>query len=84
MKYRSIGAACLAVALAAASPALARGGGHSGGGGGHGGGGFGGGGFHGSAPDYPLSDDSSDSGLFSQASIWLFPLISTEPRASNV
>ena len=27
MKYRSIGAACLAVALAAASPALARGGG---------------------------------------------------------
>ena len=31
MKYRSIGAACLAVALAAASPALARGGG-----GGHG------------------------------------------------
>ena len=46
-KYRSMGAACLAVALAAASPALARGGG---GGGGHGGGGGfhgGGGGFHG-------------------------------------
>jgi hypothetical protein len=33
-KYGTIGAACLAVALAAASPALARGGG-----GGHGGGG---------------------------------------------
>ena len=40
MKYRSIGAACFAVALAATSPALA-----FGGGGFHGG--MGGGGFHG-------------------------------------
>jgi hypothetical protein len=47
-KFKAIGAACLAIALAAASPAMARGG-HGGGGGGHMGGGahFGGGGFHG-------------------------------------
>jgi hypothetical protein len=38
-KFRALGAICLAVSLAAASPALARGG--------HGGGGFHGGGFHG-------------------------------------
>ena len=42
-KFKTLGAACLAVALAAASPVMARGG-H---GGGHGGGGFHGGGFHG-------------------------------------
>jgi hypothetical protein len=47
MKYRSIGVACLAVALAAASPVFARGGGGGGHGGGGGGHGFGGGGFHG-------------------------------------
>jgi hypothetical protein len=38
-KFKALGAICLAVSLAAASPALARGG--------HGGGGFHGGGFHG-------------------------------------
>jgi hypothetical protein len=38
-KFKTLGAVCLAVSLAAASPALARGG--------HGGGGFHGGGFHG-------------------------------------
>jgi hypothetical protein len=49
MKFKTIGAAALAIALAAASPAMARGG-HGGGGGHMGGGGgahFAGGGFHG-------------------------------------
>jgi hypothetical protein len=49
-KFKAIGAAALAIALAAASPAMARpgGGGHMGGGGFHGGGAhFGGGGFRG-------------------------------------
>ena len=49
MKYRSTGAVLLAVALAASSPALARGGHGGGGHGGHGGGHFHGahaGGFH--------------------------------------
>lgn len=45
-KFATVGAACLAIALAATSPVMARGGGHGGGGGrgGFHGGGFGGGG----------------------------------------
>lgn len=58
-KFAFIGVGCLAIALAAASPALARGGGRGGGGGFHGVGGgahFAGGGFRGGERVSPAAD----------------------------
>ena len=65
-KLKTLGAICLAVSLAAASPALARGG--------HVGGGFHGGGFHGGGAHFAGEERPTDAAMPASRTIAGFPL----------